>query len=539
MIKMAKAGRAAGLFVLFALSLGTALPAHGGQALVPLAQPGPWSAVSGLIGYGDRLWFVNSVKFVNHNSADVYSYDPRSGAVRYERHLFSQDTGEPVVADGLLYWPFEDPRFSPRRGEYMVTNGRDWQWRALRDGEAFHVHAMAADGDVLYAAPSAWRAGVQRSDDGGASWRVIYDHATEPGFVTHIKTLEMFQGTLYAGLTDRREAGPRLLRWNGKTMEPMPGWPEGNAVIALAPFDGWLYALGVTRAGRGVWRTDGTVVERVAGLDDGNLRDLAAGAGALWAVSGSDGGGALWRSTDGLAWSAEQRFERAAPVDVATYAGHVYVGTIGPDGRGALWGPRPPAAAAPALDGHALPTLPARLSPDQAKAALSEVERLLAEPEFDRRSIVEALRPFALRGGPEDGAALAALLAGALPTGDVRLFGGNVRRPAARVAHWYLLWAMAHTGGGRAPPGALAKPWTQPPNRPEKYMHPVEATAWAVAQIGQADSETLGALIDRLGNAGDPDWLDGDLIGALTALTGERFGYDHDAWRNWWERRQP
>ena len=47
----------------------------------------------------------------------------------------------------------------------------------------------------------------------------------------------------------------------------------------------------------------------------------------------------------------------------------------------------------------------------------------------------------------------------------------------------------------------------------------------------------LGALIGRLGGAGDPDWLDGDLVGALTALTGARFGHDRDAWRAWWARR--
>ena len=30
------------------------------------------------------------MKFRNHNSADLYSYDPVSGDTRYERHLFSQ-----------------------------------------------------------------------------------------------------------------------------------------------------------------------------------------------------------------------------------------------------------------------------------------------------------------------------------------------------------------------------------------------------------------------------------------------------------------
>jgi len=48
-----------------------------------------WPDVSSLIGYDGRLWFVNSRKYVNHNSADVWSYDPATGEARYERHLLS------------------------------------------------------------------------------------------------------------------------------------------------------------------------------------------------------------------------------------------------------------------------------------------------------------------------------------------------------------------------------------------------------------------------------------------------------------------
>ncbi|MBI3636578.1 MAG: hypothetical protein HY216_10285, partial [Candidatus Rokubacteria bacterium] len=59
------------LLAVTALTIGAA---DAGERLVPLAQPGPWSGVSSLVGYGERLWFVNSVKFVDHNSADVYSY---------------------------------------------------------------------------------------------------------------------------------------------------------------------------------------------------------------------------------------------------------------------------------------------------------------------------------------------------------------------------------------------------------------------------------------------------------------------------------
>ena len=48
-----------------------------------------WPQVSSLIGYAGRLWFVNSRKYVNHNSTDIWSYDPAMGKAGYERHLLS------------------------------------------------------------------------------------------------------------------------------------------------------------------------------------------------------------------------------------------------------------------------------------------------------------------------------------------------------------------------------------------------------------------------------------------------------------------
>jgi hypothetical protein len=94
-----------------------ALLAHGALAAGPksaqiVARIGPWPVVSNLIAFRGRIWFVNSVTGRNHNSADIYSYAPSNGALRYERHLFSQDAGRPTAGDGWLYWPFEDDRFS-------------------------------------------------------------------------------------------------------------------------------------------------------------------------------------------------------------------------------------------------------------------------------------------------------------------------------------------------------------------------------------------------------------------------------------------
>jgi hypothetical protein len=34
-------------------------------------------------------------------------------------------------------------------------------------------------------------------------------------------------------------------------------------------------------------------------------------------------------------------------------------------------------------------------------------------------------------------------------------------------------------------------------------------------------------------------WLRGDVVGALSAATGQRYGYDVDAWRRWWREARP
>ena len=60
---------------------------------------------------GPRIWFANSELFRNHNAADIYSYDPATGALRYERALFSQGAGRPLVAGRLLYWGKADLDF--------------------------------------------------------------------------------------------------------------------------------------------------------------------------------------------------------------------------------------------------------------------------------------------------------------------------------------------------------------------------------------------------------------------------------------------
>lgn len=110
--------------------------------------------------------------------------------------------------------------------------------------------------------------------------------------------------------------------------------------------------------------------------------------------------------------------------------------------------------------------------------------------------------------------------------------------PVARIARWYLLRAIAMNGYGRVSPGLLLEPWTEQTNRSGKYFYLPSAAAWAIAQVGQADDETIGTLIAGLGRTDRPRWIEGDFIGALTALSDQHFGYDRAAWQDWWERRR-
>jgi hypothetical protein len=501
--------------------------------------------VDAIIGYGQRVWFANSELFRNHNAADIYSYDPATGALRYERALFSQGAGRPLVAEGLLYWPFEDPRFSADRAEFAVTNGANWAWRVLPEVEAFHLHAMAAHNGKLYAASSAWRASLQVSADNGATWQLLYDHPTPKGQVSRITSFAAFQGHLYAGLTQRRALGQRILTLTDEGVVPASGWPDAYVASDLVAYSGHLFAVLQDDSGRRLWHSDGSPATPVVGGPSGQpLRALAAGEDALWAITAGDGKGALWQSKDGLQWTKSQSFPDAAPVSLAVYQGTLYVGTIGPSGRGTLWGPRPPAPVRPppivrppgelppaALESKAIERHLAALGDLAAPATLSDHDWLY-------QKLMPPVWALAQANQPSVGAALAARLEATFPERSLTFYGGKVEVRASALARWYLLWAMAQQGGGRVPPALLAVPWDAPVNQPEKYFHPAPAAAWAMAELGQGDTESLAALMARLARPGDPDWLAGDIVGALAVLTGQRFGHDYGAWRSWWEQQQ-
>lgn len=174
-------------------------------------------------------------------------------------------------------------------------------------------------------------------------------------------------------------------------------------------------------------------------------------------------------------------------------------------------------------------------------ALLADLDRALADPESYEgygRGLRKALWPLARHRSAAIGAALSARLTGPFPEVMLQMFSKDFVVTAEEMGQWYLLWAVARAGPGRVPPELIARPWRAVTNNAEKYYEPTSGAAWAAARLGQDDDATLAALIAHLETPGDPDWLAGDMIGALTSLTGQRFGHDVAAWRQWWEGRQ-
>ena len=495
------------------------------EALVELARPGPWAGVSGLIAYHGKLYLVNSQIFVNHNAADIYSYDPGAQTLRFERHLFSQDAGTPAIIDGFLYWPYEDPRFSTTHGEYAITDGQRWQWRLATGVRGFHVHAMRGHQGALYALSSDWRGRLYRTTDQGQHWVQLYDHPTPDRRVSRITDMTTLGPDLYLALTAWAETGVKLLRWDGSRVTPVSGWPQGRSIGALVTFNGAIYAVNRTDDASRLWRSaNDQPATPITALDGTRVQALAATPNGLWAVSNGGDGGLLWHSADGLTWRRRQTFP-ALPVAITVAHGQVFVGTHDPKRGGALWGPSTPRPFPPSSRQVTLPPPPTTpLRPDPLAQALHELDAILTAPPGTsfRRRLFNALRPLALSRDPKAGQALSERLRWTLPQTSVSLIGGKVNLPMARLARWYLLHAIALNGHGRIPTRLLTTPWTSPTNTAEKYFEPAIAAAWAVAEIGQRDDATIEALSTAL-HSELPNWAKGDIRAALYRLDGRPF----------------
>jgi hypothetical protein len=548
------------LLLVSAVAPGTSLADPGAvPRLVPLARIGPWPVLSGLTAYRGRIWFANAVKYKDHNSADVYSFDPATGKTRYERHLFSQDVGRPAEAFGLLYWPFEDSRTSMGAAEYMVTNGSAWQWRRIPTGLAFHNHVMLADGGDLYAGTGAFHARLHHSTDRGRTWRQIYVSEDKRNSFSRVLALATLEGALYLGLYSSNQPNQKLLMRVGQGFRPVPGWPVGDQTDDLVTWRGHVYGLNTEKNQRTLWRTNGKATQEVAALSGLFVVALAGGPRRLWAlVNHRRGGASVWSSADGISWREGQGFAKDRPVDLLVHDGRIYAGGRGADGKGVLWGTQvsqTKVSQTQALLTHVSPTRvpvrtnPASVVPDlppfppprpaRLDPLLAALDDALADPAGlgARGSLRRLVDPLVATRDRQAGGELSRRL-GRLKAGPDRSFFAGGRTFAAKKANWVLLWGMARLASGRVPLDLLAAPWREKLNSGEKYAAAPPLAAWVAGLSGQNDQKTIGVLIDRLGRKHDPLWLKGDMIGALTALTGKRFGYDLMAWQRWWAKQR-
>jgi hypothetical protein len=509
------------------------------EVLPRLAAIQPWSWASRLIGYDGRLWFLASQRPGNNDTADVYSLDRAEGVPRYEHHLFSQDAAEPVVHRGLLYWPSEDSRFSLGWADPADTNGVAWWWGSVRGPRSLHVLALASLGGRLYASTSAWRTDLQVSDDGGLTWSTTYSRSGPGGDMSRLRELAVVGDDLYMVARDGK---PRsrdvLLKLSGGQVTEVLGWPAGPRIPSIEAWRGRLYGVVKDPQGRTLWVTDGATSRRIVAWPKGQqLSDLAAGDDALWAVSYHSGGGFVWRSTDGFGWHAVARVRDGEPVAIALVGDRPYVGGPGADGTAGVWGPHAVATVTGKSQGPSRAELPRRRkAADRDWNAIgATVDAALAEPktyEPKEDALRELIYDAAISGVPAG--VFASRLDAQVPDVRISLANGKSSASAAEFARWTLLWGIAIQGRGHIDPRWLALPWTAPKNSSAKYFGTAPAALWAISRTGQRDRDTIDTLIQRLAEGRDPMWLKGDIVGAVSAVTGERFGYDAAAWRAWW-----
>lgn len=493
-----------------------------------IAQVGPWPVASRLIGYQGKLWFANSVKGRNHNSADIWSFNPGTRKTRYERHLYSQDAGHPLIYKGLLYWPFEDALQSAGNGVVEVTDGKIWKPLTISNPPIYHTSQLLEWNGGLLAITGTRNAGMQLSEDDGRSWQEFYIHPTPSTHVSRIKEMLVFAGETYASLNDAKVK--RLVRWTGSGFRDVSSWPLNRYFNGLTVHGDGLFGLVGRGREREIWRFDGRRSVRVGFT--GPFVDLASDGDQLWVVSND---GRLWSSPSGDNWSRHGDLERGRPVSVQAVAGGIYVAGAGDDGRGIIWGP----------PDHDIPigdTPPKLISQHPAqKLAIDwtalgrKIDALLADPtSYGGPGISEARQMIfeASTNGAPSGF-FAERLKAKVPSVSIRAFGGGMELNAKDFARTVVLSGMEKAGHANVPIAYLADPWTSEPNSYEKYFEIELSALRAVAASGQNDRETLEALLTRLDFTDDPPWLRSQVIGTLTAVSGEHFGYDIAAWKQW------
>ena len=309
------------------------------QRVVKLPQ---WPGVSQLIVYKDRIWFVNSEPFDDNNIADIHSYSVDTGQVRYERSLFSQDTGNPVVYKGLLHWPFEDPRRSAGTGEYAITDGTDWRWRSMQSGSVMHVHAMNVCNERLVAVTGSWTGQLHEQQPDG-DWNLQYEIPAGDAPFSRLVSVQPYNDECAVGAAISGESAVRLFSVQGAAAKSFSNWPSSNRVDVITHHQGAIFAFADTRNVRELLWFDGEKTERIELPEGSRPRALHSDGVNLWLATqepaesstGSTARGTLWRYAGAGVFTSLVRIE-SPPIALASLRKQVFIGTYNSAG-GELW----------------------------------------------------------------------------------------------------------------------------------------------------------------------------------------------------------
>lgn len=525
----------------FVMAASMPLQTASSAELSVLARPQPWPAADHLIAYRGRLWFSTAVRGINHNSADIWSFDPDTRKPRFERFLFSQYAGIPAVHRGLLFWPHEDMREGLGQGVISVTNGQDWRHLRFSAGERMlHTHAVTRWRGKLVASLAGWNSALVVSSDGGATWETLVNDPPPMGTFHRYNDVASAGGRLFVRHWTR--SGSTLAEFKDGEVFAVKGWPEGR-MSRLTVFNDAIYAIvRVASGAKELWRATSGEAEQVGtdptGLD---IRALASDGELLWLVARTGTGGQLWSTSGNFRLKEGPTFAGGIPVDAtAAGPGQIYVGGEGDDGFAILWGPNSPETGHGELLFAPLPE-PALcpLQADDQEPSPDEVKSRMIEALTDHdnykghgRGLRELILKIVAEGPPRG--FFSTFLDAKLPKHSVDVFGGQFSVPAGEIATWLLTQAMGMNCERIAPLRFLAMPWHRQPNGPQKWFDPLLAAMHVIQQNRQDDFATIDALVSRLERPGDPIWLQSQVTGTLAALTGQKFAYDTGAWRAWW-----
>ena len=496
--------------------------------LRPLVEIGPWPYASRLIGYGGRIWFAASVKYRNHNSSDIWSFDPQTGDKRLERNLFSQDAGEPLVYNGLLYWPHEDALLAAGTGEISATNGEGWTSYTIDSALMYHTSELHVYKGSLLAVIGARNAGLQLSSDGGLSWSDAYDHAPKGRHIARIRHMVEYKGEYYATLRDEKKQ--RLVKWNGRSFDSVNSFPKNRPIRRLIVHKDALYALVGKIDNREIWKSDGKTSHSLGRT--GRFVDIASDGQQLWSVTTD---GRLFSLDD--EWEEHPNLKGGTPLSIAVIYGNIYVAGSSDNKKAIIWGMRNTPAVPEITPAKLKQQYPNAVKPLDWTLLGSKIDAILSAEETyigRRDTALSNLLDQAIRNGAPVGF-FAQRLKANIPDIQISTFGGNSKTKASDLAIATIINAMAKSGHKNVPVELLEQPWVAKPNSYEKYLALPLVALKAINDIGQNDDATLKALINRLSYEDDPNWFRSQVIGTLTSVTGEHFGYDIKAWQRYYE----